>query len=436
MVRSFTGQLFPKLGIWLTVLCIVNGFACYRAICAQSAASLDVSDIVAENADAAVAISVGDDTSQIELSGVLVDESGIVLTVAHGIRDTGTVYIHLRNGLVRSGRPITVDSPRDIALVQIESPESLPYAVAGDATELKPGDQLVVIGAPLGLRWSVSQGIVSSTERMHGGQRLIQTDAGISPGSSGAPVFDTHGLLVALVKGRISVADSGQTGELLNFLIPINTSFPLLDRHGISSHSKRLVRRGLHATDLQERLRLLQSAVRSDPDNAEAHFYLGVAYGDASDTAKQLTSFETFARLRPESFQAHRNLAIAYLRVNKNEQALEHLLIAARLRPDSARVHNDLGETYRRMNMYQKSRDELEKAVHLDPMLAEAHFNLGLLLVTSFDEAADAAKHLQRYLDLRPSTPDAEDVRRWLEDQRTDRSLSRIIGSKENTHGK
>jgi len=377
----------------------------------------DVSDIVAANTAAAVAITARDGAAEVQLSGVLIDPAGIVLTVAHGLEGVTRVDVYLKNGTERPGKLVVRDERTDVALIQIEDARSLPYAVLGDATQLEAGDPLVLIGAPLGLRWSVNQGIVSSTERTYGGQRLIQTDADINPGSSGAPVFDKHGLLVALAKGRIPVTDTDQPAEGLNFLVPINAGFPMLDRHGISSHSRRLAKRGLHTSNPGERIKLLESAVRADATNAEAYFYLGVAYGDTGNRAKQTIAFEKFVQLRPNSFQAHRNLALSYLAADKREEALEHLLKAAELRPDSARVHNDLGETYRRMNMYPKARKEFERALQLDPSLSEAHFNLGLLSATAFGDAVGAAKHFQQYMGLGPKAKDVEEVRRWLKER-------------------
>jgi len=377
----------------------------------------DVSEIVEANAAAAVAITADDDTGRIQISGVVIDPAGIVLTVAHGIEDVTKVSVYLKDGTVHSGAVVARDQRTDIALVRLEDASGLDHAVLGDATDLDPGDPLVVIGAPLGLRWSVSQGIVSSTERVYDGQRLIQTDADANPGSSGAPVFDRQGLLVALVKGRIPLGAKDQPVERLNFLVPINTTFPLLDQLGISSPSQRLFKRSLQTSDIEHRIELLDAAVRADPTNARAQFYLGVAYGDARQRDKQLAAFEQFARLRPNSFQAHRNLAICYLEAGRYDEALEHFSRAAELRPQSARVHNDLGETYRRMNKKSKARDELAQALRLNPTLPEAHFNLGLLLATGFNDARGAAKHFQRYLELQPNTREASDIRRWLIEQ-------------------
>jgi len=377
----------------------------------------DVSDIVAANAAAAVAVTGRDGRAEVRLSGVLIDPAGIVLTVPHGLEGVTQVNVHLRNGSVRQGRLVGRDERIDVAMIQIEDARAMPYAVLGDATELEAGDPLVLISASLGLRWSVSQGIVSSTERTVDGQRVIQTDTDINPGSSGAPVFDKHGLLVALAKSRIPATDTDQPAKGLNFLVPINASFPMLDQQGISSHSQRLANRGLHTSDMRQRIKLLESAVRADATNAEAYFYLGLAYGDAGNRTKRLAAFEKFVELRPNSFQAHRNLALSYLAVDKNEPALEHLLKAAELQPNSAHVHNDLGETYRRMDMYTKAQEEFELALQLDPLLPEAHFNLALLNATAFRDAAGAAKHFQQYMDLGSKTKDIEEVRRWLKEQ-------------------
>ncbi len=396
---------------WLLVGCVVLGAAASRGDDTDVRAT---AEIVEASAAAAVAITASDGVADVQVSGVLIDAAGLVMTVAHGLENVRNVTIHLKDGTRHKGILVGLEKAVDVALFKIENAPKLPHAVMGDATELEPGDPVVLIGAPLGLSWSVSQGIVSSTERVYEGQWLIQTDADVNPGSSGAPVFDKHGLLVALVKGRIPTSGANRPAEGLNFLVPINATFQLLDKLGVSSRSRRLVQRGLHTTDVRQRIEMLEAAVRADPSNAEACFYLGVAYGDVEDWANQLAWFKRFAELRPNSFQAHRNLAISYLETDNLDAALQHLLKAAALRPTSARVHNDLGETYRRMGRYQEARDELERALELDPSLAEAHFNLGLVLATGFNDAVGAARHFEKYLDLRPGNKDVDEVRRWL----------------------
>lgn len=86
---------------------------------------------------------------------------------------------------------------------------------------VKTGDHITVLGAPLGLENTLSDGIVSAV-RTAGSSRLFQTSAPISHGSSGGPLFDDYGNVIGLAVSAL------EAGENLNFAVPIDSAKPLL----------------------------------------------------------------------------------------------------------------------------------------------------------------------------------------------------------------
>jgi hypothetical protein len=165
-------------------------------------------------------------------SGVIVDDSGVIATNYHVIEDSSNVSIELQNGDVYQNiGVISVDQIKDIALLKIDGFD-LPTVEFGNSNNVAVGEDVLVMGAPRGMEQTVSRGIVSAIRDPGEGYRLIQTDAAISPGSSGGGMFNLEGELVGLT---VSYLEDAQN---INFVIPINyvrgmfstqTQYPLSD---------------------------------------------------------------------------------------------------------------------------------------------------------------------------------------------------------------
>mmetsp|Transcript_2080 Transcript_2080/g.6249 ORF Transcript_2080/g.6249 Transcript_2080/m.6249 type:complete len:399 (+) Transcript_2080:103-1299(+) len=166
-------------------------------------------------------------------SGFVVDPSGLVLTNCHVVRDAaargGTVTVTLSDGVTRlRGVVEHSDAISDIAVVRVNHHAALPAAELGSSSDLRPGEFVVALGAPLGLTNSVSFGIVSAIERTRSELGLhdslgarnttayIQTDASINSGNSGGPLLDVHGRVI----GVNTMKAMGMDG--IAFAVPID----------------------------------------------------------------------------------------------------------------------------------------------------------------------------------------------------------------------
>jgi serine protease Do len=119
---------------------------------------------------------------------------------------------------LRRVRIQALDPSRDLALLVIDPTELdgiRPPTVVLAEQAPAVGDRIVVIGNPLGMERSVSQGIASSTRRVFDGLRFIQTDAAVNPGNSGGPLFNARGEVVGVVCAGATFFDG------LAFAIPI-----------------------------------------------------------------------------------------------------------------------------------------------------------------------------------------------------------------------
>ncbi|MCE9582717.1 MAG: trypsin-like peptidase domain-containing protein, partial [Planctomycetes bacterium] len=144
------------------------------------------------------------------------------------------IRVKLTDGRWFAATIVADDAELDAAVLQIKAAD-LPSLEMGDSDQLKVGQDLFIIGNPLGLEHSVTTGIVSAFGRMGG---RIQTNALINHGNSGGPVFTMDGKIVAIaVSGAVAnYAYEGTTVEVpqpgINFLIPVNSLRPLLEKAG------------------------------------------------------------------------------------------------------------------------------------------------------------------------------------------------------------
>jgi S1-C subfamily serine protease len=158
-------------------------------------------------------------------SGVLFRDDGHILTNNHVTEGAQQLTVVLADGRHLDGKVVGHDTDTDIAVVKVDG-EKFPTAVLGTATMLRTGDGCIAIGSPLGLAGgpSVSVGVVSALGRSVEADDehlydMIQTDAAISPGSSGGALLDRSGSVIG-VTTAIGVSDAGAEG--IGFATPID----------------------------------------------------------------------------------------------------------------------------------------------------------------------------------------------------------------------
>jgi serine protease Do len=164
-------------------------------------------------------------------SGVLIDADR-VLTAAHVVQVADRILVQVSNEETLAARVVASDPSADLALLQLErAPLKAVPAVLGDSDALAIGDEVFIVGAPLGMSHTLSVGHVSGrriANNMYGGfaeSELLQTDASINPGNSGGPMFDMSGHVVGVVS-HIIFGEAGAGG--LGFVATANMAKDLL----------------------------------------------------------------------------------------------------------------------------------------------------------------------------------------------------------------
>jgi serine protease Do len=156
-------------------------------------------------------------------TGFIVAEEGYVVTNNHVVKDGvgGTVMVHLNDGREAPAQVVGTDPETDIAVLRIDMP-NLKAIEFADSDQADVGDWVIALGAPFGLKDSVTAGIISAKGREVGLSPLesyLQTDATINPGNSGGPLVDMDGHVVG-INTAIESRSGGSDG--IGFAIPAN----------------------------------------------------------------------------------------------------------------------------------------------------------------------------------------------------------------------
>jgi putative serine protease PepD len=178
-------------------------------------------------------------------SGVVLSKDGYVLTNNHVVTldsatNQATVQVRTADGTLYDASVVGTDPTSDLAVVKLSNASNLTPATFADSEKVQVGDSAVAIGAPLGLSNTVTDGIISATNRavQTGSTQndstvidAIQTDAAINPGNSGGPLVNAAGEVIginsaiATVAGGTPGGQDAQSGNIgVGFAIPANAA--------------------------------------------------------------------------------------------------------------------------------------------------------------------------------------------------------------------
>jgi serine protease Do len=162
-------------------------------------------------------------------SGVILDNSGLIVTNAHVIQKASTIYVVLNDGTILKAGVVGLSRNEDIAMIKTDLPYSVREVKFADMKRLMIGETVIAIGNPLGLENSVSVGVLSGKDRAFSSQQceyvcsgLLQTDAPINPGNSGGALLNLDGELIGV---NLAVVQNAQN---IGFAIPVDKIVRLL----------------------------------------------------------------------------------------------------------------------------------------------------------------------------------------------------------------
>jgi serine protease Do len=165
-------------------------------------------------------------------SGVLISSDGRVMTAAHVVNGMDEITVEGIGGEVVRATIISANAAADVSLLQLERvTKAMRVARTGDSDTMRVGQQVMVVGAPYGLAYSMSVGWISA--RWPPGTifpdmplaEFLQTTATINTGNSGGPVFNMAGEVIGIVSQNISKSGGS---EGLGFIVTTNSARTLL----------------------------------------------------------------------------------------------------------------------------------------------------------------------------------------------------------------
>ena len=305
-------------------------------------------------------------------------ESDRIVTNRHVIEGAFRAEVHSSSGTVFPVKGVlAVDAEGDLALLKIDPPTPVIRPLPLDKTSPQEGESVVVIGNPLGLEGSVTNGIVSAVRDIPTFGRIIQITAPISSGSSGSPVVNMQGQVMGIATLQIT------GGQSVNFAIP----------------SERITQ--LQATSLTSLADLVATSGRNKRAKAVQFFRDGLTFLSKDDCEKALPHFEKAVESDSSYADAWAQSGFCNEKLGKHAEALEASKKAVSLRP-SAESYFNIGLASFYLKQYRDAAEAYRAAIKLDPYnSADAYYALGLVY-RDWGKADEEIQAYKQAIRLRP----------------------------------
>jgi tetratricopeptide (TPR) repeat protein len=310
-------------------------------------------------------------------SGFFIDADRIV-TNRHVIENAHRAEVHTSAGNVLPVKGVlAVDAEGDIALLKIDLPAPQIRPLPLDKTSPQEGESVVVIGNPLGLEGSVTNGIVSAVRDIPTFGRIIQITAPISSGSSGSPVVNMQGQVIGIATLQIT------GGQSVNFAIP----------------SERISQ--LQVSTIMSLPELVANTGRNKRAKAVQFFRDGLSFLSKDDCEKAVAYFDKAVESDSQYAEAWAQSGFCNEKLGRHAEALEASKKAVSLRP-SAESYFNIGLASFYLKQYKESVDAYRQAIKLDPYnAADAHYALGLVY-RDWGKADEEIQSYKQAIRLRP----------------------------------
>ena len=187
-----------------------------------SVTSSDFSSIIEDVVKGVVTIK----TNLGQASGVIFDSRGYIITNKHVIEGVSSASIIDYNSKTYSVSLVGVSSSADLAILKINSNDTFNALKFADVNDIKVGTKVIAVGNPLGLSFSVTEGIISGVNRNvdNSGLGYVQTDVPINPGNSGGPLIGADKKIIGINTFKIT------NTEGIGFAIPANIAKSVADQ--------------------------------------------------------------------------------------------------------------------------------------------------------------------------------------------------------------
>jgi tetratricopeptide (TPR) repeat protein len=334
---------------------------------------------------AVVAIATYDATGEALMTGSgFFLRPGQVVTNLHVMRGAVRAEIKTLDGkgkVFPVNGTLSVDEEGDLALLSVDMPAERVARSTELAKELPDeGETIFVIGNPLKLEGSVSDGIVSAVREVPNSYRIIQITAPISHGNSGSPVFNMKGQVLGVVTVKVTNGQNinlaiaaGRVAELTaGKLQPLSE----LSGKGKGDVAESLYRSGLDSMWLgnyDNAVGYFENAANKNPRRAETWVQVGYCKVKQGKNVEAIRAYQQALQLKPEDAEIYNRLGDAYYYLGRLREAIDSYTEAARLRPDWAETFYNLAIAYSESGNPSMAATEARTLQKLDAKLYEKY---------------------------------------------------------------
>jgi uncharacterized RDD family membrane protein YckC len=284
-------------------------------------------------------------------SGFFINPEGELVTNRHVLLWASRAEVKtFDGGTYPVGNILAEDEGADLVRAEVKGlPRKVAYLRLCNGLPRK-GERIFVIGSPMGLEQTLTDGIVSAVREIRNVGVRIQISAPISPGSSGSPVFNSRGQVVGVATEQLG------EGENINFAVPANKVLEIVS-----------------APERTEPIRRwTEENIAKWQQSAEGIFFSGYKLLKNRDYEAAISCFEKAIKKDPELTVAYLCAGDCFQNLKRNREALEAYTQAVRLAPDSGLVHYKLASAYLRLGYKEAALKEYEITKVMNPYYASA----------------------------------------------------------------
>ncbi len=292
-------------------------------------------------------------------TGFLVSSDGKLITNHHVIEGASSAVAKAESGGLFPVEGVLADDPKnDLVLLKLKG-KDLPFLTLGSSDKIEVGTRIAVIGSPLGLEGTVSEGIVSAVRGLTNDMRILQITAAVSPGSSGSPVLNGSGAVVGVATALL------RDGQSLNFAVPVEraieltlgkpSSTPPTSLSAVRSNGEEDVSMDRDwvwyvvakaKEDYTEALTLIKGIVARHPKNPEGYSQLATVFSLLHFYEDAARAQEAAVQLAPDDAEQWHKLGVQCYLIKKWAEAVNAQRQAIKIWPDYLEAWDWLGETY------------------------------------------------------------------------------------------
>jgi len=351
-------------------------------------------------------------------SGFFVDKGGVLITNYHVLNKAYAADVTTYDGREYPIQGVLAyNKTADLIKVTVKIPQQSVHQVDVTPEIPKIAERILVVGSPLGLDQTVSEGIVSAVREFPNIGKIFQMSAPASRGSSGSPVINMDGKVIGVVSFIL------EPGQNLNFAVSGKSVLDLKNEetvmtlpewtYSVSTHkpglAAELCKKGFEFSiqgEYKKALEYYREAAEKSPDDAESWYGLGSCYVGLKQPSEAIKAFKEAIRTSPDKTRAYYYLGKYYQSLDRFEEAIESYQSALEINRDYGPAYMGLAEIYSQQNRINDEKEAIQQLVRIHPDYAASHYNMGITYgkLGRYRDAIDAFK---RALEINPKIPGA-----------------------------